>query len=76
MRQPIGKGSGIGHPAVMSTVPDKRWLQLTGTEVGTMLDTCAGSGTALRAAREAGCRRVWSEINPAFVDLIEGRLTL
>ena len=51
MRQPIGKGSGIGHPAVMSTVPDKRWLQLTGTEVGTMLDTCAGSGTALRAAR-------------------------
>lgn len=72
--QPSANGSGPEHPAVMPMALARRCLQLTSRKGGVVLDPYAGSGTTLRAARDAGCTWVGIEINRSFVDLIESRL--
>lgn len=74
--QPSANGSGPDHPAVMPMALARRCLQLTARKGGVVLDPYAGSGTTLRAARDAGCTWVGVEINRSFVDLIESRLAL
>ena len=72
--QPRVDGSGLVHPAVMPIELAKRCLKLTARKGGVVLDPYAGSGTTLRAARDAGCPWVGIEVKGAFVDLIENRL--
>ena len=72
--QPGRFGTGPAHPAVMPIELAKRCLSLTARRGGVVLDPFAGSGTTLRAARDASCRWVGVEIKRAFVDLIESRL--
>ena len=72
--QTSGSGAAPAHPAVMPIELAKRCLSLTARRGGVVLDPFAGSGTTLRAARDASCRWVGVEIKRAFVDLIESRL--
>ena len=73
--QPGGSISGPAHPAVMPFELAQRCLRLTARKGGVVLDPYAGSGTTLRAARDARCRWVGIEIKRSFVDLIESRLS-
>ena len=50
-------------------------LAITSEPDDAVLDPYAGSGTTLLAAQAAGRRWVGIELNPAFVGLIERRLT-
>lgn len=72
--QASSNGSGADHPAVMPLALARRCLKLTGKPGGVVLDPFAGSGTTLRAARDAGYKWIGIEIKNAFVDLIESRL--
>lgn len=67
-------GNGAEHPAVMPLALVRQCLELTGKPGGIVMDPFAGSGTTLRAARDAGYRWVGIEIKSAFVNLIESRL--
>ena len=70
--------SGVDdHPAVMPMTLARQCVSITSEPGDVALDPYAGSGTTLLAARALGRRiKVGIELSPAFVDLIEHRLTL
>ena len=63
------------HPAVMPMTLAQRCIQITSRLGDTVLDPYAGSGTTLIAAQELGRNWAGIELNPAYVDLIERRVT-
>ena len=68
-------GGSEDHPAVMPMTLARRCVSITSREGSVVLDPYAGSGTTLLAARELGLRWVGIELKPAFVDLIERRMS-
>ncbi len=68
-------GNGLGHPAVMPMELARRCIQLTSRPGDVVLDPYAGSGTTLLAARDLERMWVGIELNSAFTDLAERRLT-
>lgn len=72
--QPNRQNGRVNHPAVMPSALADRCLLLTARRGGVVLDPYAGSGTTLRAARNAGCKWVGIEIKPEYADLIEARM--
>ena len=70
------KAGGIeDHPAVMPMTLARRCIQITSRPGDTVLDPYAGSGTTLIAAQELGRNWAGVELNPAYVDLTERRIT-
>ena len=68
--------SGVDdHPAVMPMTLARQCIAITSEPGDAVLDPYAGSGTTLLAARDLNRRWAGIELNPAFVDLIEHRLT-
>ena len=63
------------HPAMISLSLARCCVAIASRDDSIVLDHYAGSGTTLLAARELGRRWVGIEIKPAFVDLIERRLS-
>lgn len=63
------------HPAVMPMTLAHRCIQITSRPGDTVLDPYAGSGTTLIAAQDLGRNWAGIELNPAYVDLIERRIT-
>lgn len=63
------------HPAVMPMTLARRCIQITSRPGDTVLDPYAGSGTTLIAAQDLGRNWAGIELNPAYVDLIERRIT-
>ena len=67
-------GNRRGHPAVMPIELAQRCLKITSRPGDLILDPYAGSGTTLIAARDLDRMWIGVELNPAFTDMIEGRL--
>ena len=63
------------HPAMMPMTLARRCVAITSRPNDVVLDPYAGSGTTLLAARDLGRKWVGVDLNPAFVDLIERRLS-
>ena len=63
------------HPAMMPMTLARRCVAITSRPHDVVLDPYAGSGTTLIAARDLGRKWVGVELNPAFVDLIERRIS-
>ena len=68
-------GADDDHPAMMPMTLARRCVAITSRPHDVVLDPYAGSGTTLLAARDLGRRWVGVELNPAFVDLIERRIS-
>ena len=68
-------GHADDHPAMMPMTLARQCVSITSREDSIVLDPYAGSGTTLLAAHELGRRWIGIEINRAFVDLIERRLS-
>ena len=69
-------GADDDHPAMMPMTLARRCVAITSRLHDVVLDPYAGSGTTLLAARDLGRRWVGVELNPAFVDLIERRISV
>ena len=67
--------SVAGHPAVMPLAIAHRCVAISSRQNSVVLDPYAGSGTTLVAARNLGRRWVGIDLNPAYVDLMERRLS-
>ncbi len=63
------------HPAMMPMKLARRCVAITSRPDEAVLDPYAGSGTTLLAAQDLGRKWVGVELNPAFVDLIERRIS-
>ena len=63
------------HPPVMPMTLARRCIQITSRPGDIVLDPYAGSGTTLIAAQELDRNWAGIELNPAYVDLIEHRVT-
>ena len=68
-------GADDDHPAMMPMTLARRCVAITSRLHDVVLDPYAGSGTTLLAARDLGRKWVGVELNPAFVDLIERRIS-
>lgn len=65
----------VGHPT-QKPLRVMGWSLAQAMSVGgTVLDVCAGSGTILRAAKDAGRRAIGIEINEAYCEMAANRLT-
>lgn len=62
------------HPAPFPEELPRRCIRLYSFVGDTVLDPFAGSGTTLRVARELGRNSIGYEINPAYEELIRGKL--
>jgi DNA modification methylase len=82
---PGGNGRGMGdvwrlgietkvrtHPAPFPVTVPARCIEATGAQ--SVLDPFAGSGSTLRAARDAGIRGTGIEVNAPYCDLAVSRL--
>ena len=63
------------HPAMMPMKLARRCVAITSRPDDVVLDPYAGSGTTLLASQDLGRKWVGVELNPAFVDLIERRIS-
>lgn len=63
------------HPAIMPLSLASQCVSITSEPGDIVLDPYAGSGTTLVAAKDLSRRFVGVELNPAFLDLAEKRLT-
>lgn len=75
--EPLKRANGKAddHPAMMPLSLARCCVAITTRDDSIVLDPYAGSGTTLIAASELGRNWVGIEIKPAFVDLIERRLS-
>ena len=64
-----------GHPAPFPEELPRRCIRLYSFRGDTVLDPFAGSGTTLRVARQLGRNSIGYEINPAYEELIQRKLT-
>ncbi len=64
-----------GHPAVYPLALARDHILSWSNEGDVVLDPFAGSGTTCVAAKELGRRYVGIEVNPAYVEICERRLS-
>ena len=62
------------HPAIFPLALAKDHIRTWTEEGGLVLDPMAGSGTALRAAKDLGRRYIGVEVHEPYLDLIRARL--
>lgn len=72
----VGSGRSDGaHPAAFPESLASDHIQSWSNPGDVVLDPFAGSGTTLKAAKELGRRFVGIEINPAYVDICQRRIS-